>query len=76
MSELIKNNRGFRLLEFKDRNDVSCSLQESSLATEACVWLGVDKERMHLNQDMVKFLLPYLFKFVETGYLECDHKDM
>ena len=37
MSELIKNNRGFRLLEFKDRNDVSCSLQESSLATEACV---------------------------------------
>ncbi len=34
--------RGFMIGEFKDRNGYGCSLQESSLATEACIWLGVD----------------------------------
>lgn len=28
--------------------------------------------RMHLSQKQVKALLPYLQKFVETGYLECQ----
>ena len=34
--------RGFEVLRFKDRYNEECSLQESSLATEAAVWLGVD----------------------------------
>lgn len=35
-----KTERGFRYYEFKDRNDVNCTLQKSSLATEDAIWLG------------------------------------
>jgi len=35
--------RGFRFIEFNDRNGEQCSLQKSSLAFEDCVWFGVDK---------------------------------
>jgi hypothetical protein len=36
-------NRGFGIVEFKDRNGNECSLQKSSIATEECVWLGCDE---------------------------------
>jgi hypothetical protein len=32
--------RGFRLIEFTDRYHEPCTLQASSLATEAAIWLG------------------------------------
>ena len=32
--------RGLRIIEFRDRYDCECSLQESSLATEAAIWFG------------------------------------
>ena len=35
-----KTERGFYRMEFKDRNSVDCSLQQSSLALEDCIWLG------------------------------------
>lgn len=39
-----ETNRGFLRGEFKDRNGVSCSLQESSiLDKEGCVWLGCNE---------------------------------
>jgi hypothetical protein len=38
-----KTIRGFATAEFTDRYDVKCSIQKSSLATEDCIWLGVDK---------------------------------
>ena len=62
--------RGFIIVEFKDFYNFDCSIQESSLATEDCIWLGVNEKRMHLNREMVQALLPLLFKFVETGGLE------
>lgn len=34
--------RGFAITKFQDRNDIGCSLQKSSIATEDCIWLGVD----------------------------------
>lgn len=37
-----KTERGFRRGEFTDRYGLKCSIQESSLATGACIWLGVD----------------------------------
>lgn len=37
-----KTDRGFVIIEFKDRYDAKCSLQKSSLATEDCIWLGID----------------------------------
>lgn len=97
-------NRGFHSIEFKDKYERSCSLQESSLATEPAIWLGVDDAnpkvlaldarqvgietnqttgwihypvpsqvsmdtRMHLTQQEVRELLPYLQRFAETGEL-------
>ena len=37
-----KTNRGFDIAEFTDRYGQKCSLQKSSLATEDCIWLGID----------------------------------
>ena len=62
--------RGFRYIRFDDRYGSKCSLQESSLATEHCIWLGVNGvSRMHLTQDMALDLLPLLHYFVDTGFL-------
>lgn len=66
---LSKTNRGFDISEFKDLYGFDCSLQKSSLASQDCIWLGVNENRMHLTQEMVRDLLPYLHKFVETGEL-------
>ena len=35
-----KTGRGFDLIEFKDRYDVDCTIQKSSLATEDAIWFG------------------------------------
>lgn len=35
-------SRGFAVEKFTDRNGESCSIQESSLADEPAIWLGVD----------------------------------
>lgn len=101
MSELkvIETSRGFKYVEFNDRNGEPCSLQESSIATDDCVWFGCDEiglkkftpgkgwedvelqqdhpygithvanNRMHLNREQVAALLPFLQRFVETGYI-------
>jgi hypothetical protein len=83
MKKIKLNQRGFAFLSFMDRYKQVCSLQKSSIATEDCIWLGVDigipKElggdgekvnaRMHLTRKQVKELLPYLQRFVETGEL-------
>jgi len=40
-----KTHRGFPYYEFRDRYDVPCSLQKSSLAFEDAIWLGTDDEQ-------------------------------
>lgn len=60
--------RGFRIASFKDRYGESCSILESSSVTPS-LWLGVDGNRMHLSQKMVKDLLPLLTHFAEHGVL-------
>lgn len=82
MSEFVivlkENSRGFMVGTFIDRYQAKCSIQESSLATEDCIWLGVDSDphnvdvswgRMHLTQEMVQALLPILQEFAETGFI-------
>ena len=32
--------RGFGLIEFKDRYGIDCTIQKSSLATEDAIWFG------------------------------------
>src|SRR4051812_32635371 len=68
--------RGLRITEFVDLYGAVCHLQESSLATDEAVWLGVFKDlkgdevrrgRMHLNREQVAALIPLLQLFVDTG---------
>jgi hypothetical protein len=42
LGQVRKTERGFEVLEFVDRCEVKCSLQQSSLATERAIWLGCD----------------------------------
>lgn len=80
-----KTIRGFARAEFVDRYGNRCSLQKSSIATEDCVWLGVDipfdcfkegrdppKEvtRMHLTRKGAKEIMRHLVRFIETGELD------
>jgi len=72
-----RTNRGFARADFKDRYKSECSIQNSSLATEDAIWLGVDKDfegkpctRMHLTRKMVQDLLPLLQDFVTTGSID------
>lgn len=64
-----QTNRGFSIISFKDCYNQECSLQESSSAEESRIWLGVHENRMHLNQEQVKELLPFLQRFVKTELL-------
>jgi hypothetical protein len=40
--ESSKTPRGFTIIKFSDRYGIKCSVQESSLATEAAIWFGVE----------------------------------
>jgi len=42
MLEWNRTGRGFGKGEFVDRYGEKCSIQESSLAEEAAIWLGID----------------------------------
>lgn len=64
--------RGFAIARFSDRYAEPCSIQESSIAFENCIWLGRDGEgagRMHLTQEMAAALIPLLAHFAATGDL-------
>lgn len=78
--KLKRTDRGFDHAAFVDRYGANCSIQKSSIATEDCIWLGIDDPpkfhlgewlsgRMHLTRKHVKALLPLLQLFVETGEL-------
>lgn len=38
--------RGFGIYKFKDHYGLECSLQESSLATESAIWLGIAENKV------------------------------
>lgn len=69
MIHLKPTSRGFQRGLFVDRYGAECSIQESSLATESCVWLGCRGNMAHLTQDMAADLIPLLQHFVDTGHL-------
>ena len=66
---LKKTSRGFKCGGFLDIYGRGCSIQESSLATSAALWLGIDEYRMHLDKRLAKQLIRHLQKFVVTGEL-------
>lgn len=55
-----KTNRGFPCVDFTDRYGVKCSLQESSLATEAAIWFGCNEAspQVHVNGNWQPVPLP------------------
>lgn len=61
--------RGFILGEFHDLYQQPCSIQESSIATNHAIWLGTDKDRIHLSLDSAVTLIEILQEFVKTGDL-------
>lgn len=74
-------NRGFPRADFVDQYGEACSIQDSSIATEDCIWLGCNAgthhqgqcmARMHLTRAMVAELLPILQRFVATGTIAPD----
>jgi len=77
---LEPTQRGFVRADFNDLYGAWCSIQESSLATDDAIWLGLDEgthhhvtgecmARMHLSRDQVAELIPVLQYFVENGHL-------
>lgn len=81
MIELYMTGRGFRRGDFKDHNDAPCSIQESSIADEDGIWLGLEHEqkhpttgepmgaRMHLDRTAAANIVMHLQRFIETGNL-------
>lgn len=41
LGNVSQTDNGFAKVEFEDRYGLKCKIQQSSLATESCVWLGV-----------------------------------
>jgi hypothetical protein len=50
-TELVgsRNARGFGIFKFLDRYHQECSLQDSSLATEPAIWIGVDNTGQYVS---------------------------
>lgn len=69
MINWTKTERGFVVGEFSDLYGKECSIQESSLAEEDAIWLGVGENRMHLTTEMAKDLVRHLNYFIENGCL-------
>lgn len=71
--------RGFELIEFTDRYNTKCELQQSSLADyeppgSSAVWLGPSgAERMHLDVEQVEKLVNSLKLWLETGSFKNQH---
>jgi hypothetical protein len=42
-------DRGFSLIEFQDKNERECSVQDSSSAGECSIWIGVDNTGDHIK---------------------------
>lgn len=46
MIKFEKTGRGFGIGRFKDLYNEDCTIQDSSLATQAAIWLGISKPRI------------------------------
>ncbi len=64
-------NRLFVKGDFHDDNYEECSIQVSS-SIEPKIWLGINENRMHLNIEQIKKLIPILQNFVNEKYLYWD----
>ena len=61
--------RNFGIVNFNDIYGNSCSIQESSLATDNALWIGVDENRMHINIPLAIKIMGTLKTFINNGVL-------
>ena len=78
--KIEKTERGFELIEFKDIYGSECSLQQSSLAIyekpgTGAIWFGREDNRMHIDFELMKKLLPYLENWVKGGSFDEEEKN-
>lgn len=52
--EIEQTQRGFDITKFTDRYGAQCSLQKSSIATEDCIWLGIDNPKLTVFENKNK----------------------
>lgn len=78
--EPTPTDRGFLRADFKDANGKDASIQESSVATESMLWLGLNTEpgstnpgrgsgRMHLNEQLIRELAALMICYADHGTL-------
>ncbi len=73
LGTMSRTSRGFQLVEFLDRYEQPCELQQSSLADYvdpevSAVWLGLaGQDQMHLDLEQVKGLITLLSTWVSAG---------
>lgn len=69
-----RTERGFWQHEMKDSDGQKFCVQDSSLATDNCVWIymidGRPQHMIHLNRARARRLIKYLNNFVETGSIK------
>lgn len=64
-----RTERGFSLIQWRDRYGQHCRLQKSSLATGDCIWLGTQADSMHLTRKQAGDLAALLSHFAERSEL-------
>ncbi len=75
LGPVIRTDRGFQIINFIDRYGHTCTLQQSSLADftmpgSSAVWLGIGKDRMHIDYEQVKLLCKTLETWIQSGSFE------
>lgn len=72
--ELSKTSRGFGKGKFTDAVGVACSIQDSSLATEAAIWFGVEEANpQKLEGDKLVPVEPPVKPIPITGWPGMNH---
>lgn len=61
-------SRGFPIVEFKDFYGAKCSIQQSSIADERCIWFGVDNANPKIMASQAK--LHDIETHQDTGWVE------
>ena len=77
LGPVTQTSRGFELVEFKDFYEFTGTLQASSLAINdepgtSAVWLGRERDRLHLNRDQVKALIKHLQSWLKNNTFDYE----
>lgn len=52
--KITTTERGFPIAEFKDKYNHECSIQQSSIMDEPCIWLGINNAEPQIMASQAK----------------------